>query len=219
MKKTTLTNLLKKGIKKQEIRVIELIQQLNDLKELKEKLKLYHINIDLRKLKKQKDIKKYLKNEAKEKLKTILAERIENLNDFINFDDELLEINFYTTWNNNPTWGWNPTVRLEARFKNARYVYSEGSASGWGYDKISAAITYAINNCSQVENFLKNKVFKKINNDLKNNPYGIYINDYNGIMIHTDGCGYSTIRQLFDFIGYDCKDYGRDYAHIQVLKK
>ena len=43
----------------------------------------------------------------------------------------------------NATWGWNPNVTVDAHLNGVRRDRTYGSASGCGYDKLSAAICYA----------------------------------------------------------------------------
>ena len=43
----------------------------------------------------------------------------------------------------NATWGWNPNVTVDAHLNGVRHDRTYGSASGCGYDKLSAAICYA----------------------------------------------------------------------------
>lgn len=57
---------------------------------------------------------------------------------------KLLEINISVNWSKSKTWGWNPHAECWIFFEDAEYgtrsAYSEGRASGCGYDKRSAAV-------------------------------------------------------------------------------
>ena len=57
---------------------------------------------------------------------------------------KLIEINILVNWNRSRTWGSNPHAECWLYFEDAEYgtrsAYSEGRASGCGYDKRSAAI-------------------------------------------------------------------------------
>lgn len=48
-------------------------------------------------------------------------------------------------WAKNRTWGWNPHVSISVDSK----IY-QGHASGWGYDKESAAVADALNSCDSI---------------------------------------------------------------------
>ena len=57
---------------------------------------------------------------------------------------KLIEINISVNWTKSRTWGWNPHAECWMYFEDAEYgtrsAYSEGRASGCGYDKRSAAV-------------------------------------------------------------------------------
>lgn len=57
---------------------------------------------------------------------------------------KLIEINISVNWTRSRTWGSNPHAECWLRFEDAEYgsrsSYSEGRASGAGYDKRSAAV-------------------------------------------------------------------------------
>ena len=60
---------------------------------------------------------------------------------------KLIEINMSVNWTKSRTWGTNPHAECRVRFEDAEYgtrsSYSEGRASGCGYDKRSAAVDEA----------------------------------------------------------------------------
>lgn len=78
---------------------------------------------------------------------------------------QLLEINICVNWSRNRTWGMNPHAEVWVCFSDEKYgtrsAFSEGSASGYGYDKRSAAVGEAL--CMRA----KKKDGKDVREDLK----------------------------------------------------
>lgn len=93
-------------------------------------------------------------------------------------------------WHISKTWGMNPRARVAAE-----RVATYGSASGCGYDKLSAAITGAFNQNSEILKILYDHaeaggVF----------PYGV--STFAGLPSFDGGCGVSCFYQIFEACGY-----------------
>ena len=58
---------------------------------------------------------------------------------------EIKELTISITWTKSRTWGYNPHATVTAYCSNGRWYTAEGSASGCGYDKRSAAVAEAMN--------------------------------------------------------------------------
>lgn len=54
-----------------------------------------------------------------------------------------LTISINIDYKRNRTWGWNPTATVTASLDGVRTDTTTGTASGCGYDKLSAAVCYA----------------------------------------------------------------------------
>lgn len=54
-----------------------------------------------------------------------------------------LTISINIEYKRNRTWGWNPTATVTAVLDGVRTDTTTGTASGCGYDKLSAAVCYA----------------------------------------------------------------------------
>lgn len=54
-----------------------------------------------------------------------------------------LTISINIEYKRNRTWGWNPTATVTAVLDGVRTDTTTGTASGWGYDKLSAAVCRA----------------------------------------------------------------------------
>ena len=112
-------------------------------------------------------------------------------------------------WVKNRTWGYNPYATV--------YSYSEVTkdhASGYGYDKESAAIAGAFNSNSEVMRIL----YKHLENGGVF-PYGVTL--WGGLVSFDGGCGVSTFYNIFDALGYEFKQVvsGQHCAAYRVTKK
>lgn len=54
-----------------------------------------------------------------------------------------LTISITIEYKRNRMWGWNPTAMVTASLDGVRTDTTKGTASGYGYDKVSAAVCYA----------------------------------------------------------------------------
>lgn len=145
---------------------------------------------------------------------------------------KLIEINISVNWNKSRTWGMNPHAECWVYFEDAEYgtrsTYSEGRASGCGYDKRSAAVQIAFE-----FNISKKRCRTASRKDLSLakasldrfviehgeelwKEYAIYKSPMPHLSI--SGKGMSTFTGLFRRIGYKydanfaVKDYLIDYS-------
>ena len=98
-------------------------------------------------------------------------------------------------WSRNPYWGMNPHAKI---IVNNRLV-GFGSASGCGYDKLSACICYATNENEQAKRIILGALVRAYCRTDKPLPYGIYKSDK--LYLHFDGCGVSTLREIASYCG------------------
>ena len=124
---------------------------------------------------------------------------------------ELFAVDISVEWTRSRVWGYNPraNVRTFAKTENGETVYNSanGSASGCGYDKQSAAISEAFNACPELlkvlytaeEKRLRSKVTRKQSRGdcIGYGCGGGYVLPY-----FEGGCGVSCYYRIFYNCGY-----------------
>lgn len=131
-------------------------------------------------------IREYYENEKNETKAEIIA---------LYECEELKSFNFSVEWSKNRTWGYNPHCRCVI---NGYYV-GYGSASGCGYDKLSASVYSANNDNDNAKRIVLGAIIKKFVKSGEAFPYGIYKS--NKIYLHYDGCGISTLLNILKYCG------------------
>lgn len=164
----------------------------NDLKNNSiEKIKSWWIFDKLTKKQKEKTAAEVRKILIEKRIKED-SKRIESFNnkcDEIAKAEPCKNINISVSWAKNRTWGANPTAEITAGGQ-----YTTGSASGCGYDKLSSAISYALNKNNSVLNRLYNAYEKELRKDKEAS-----LRESIGY-----GCGYGA-RPAFNYgVGYGC---------------
>lgn len=112
-------------------------------------------------------------------------------------------IQLSTEWKKNTTWGYNPTstARIWTNAKAGRYFEATGTASGYGYDKYSAAAAHALNGSKAIQKaLLVCAVMDAQDSRKKGEPchtYGYHLNAWG---IHFEGgvgitCFYNILRR------------------------
>lgn len=123
-------------------------------------------------------------------------------------------ISIDVNWHKSHTWGHNPSVDLQW-FDDEGGHYKEccGRASGYGYDKESAAVAEALNR------HFKNILWKARSKNWKNHPYGIRYSK--GFMPYFEGgVGISCYYRIFEWLGYkmECVASGKTYDKYTIKK-
>lgn len=140
------------------------------------------------------------------------------------------ELEFVTldvTWTRSATWGYNPRVKAVT---NEAEVFT-GTASGCGYDKLSAAVADALNNSPAVlralyiaaENALASgQRFNRLNTSTVTwrDVLG-YGSGYSVVPYFEGGCGASCFERIFDACGYSfrCTADAPHYDAFVVTRK
>lgn len=93
-------------------------------------------------------------------------------------------------WHNSRTWGMNPRARVAAE-----RVVTYGSASGCGYDKLSAAVASAFNQNPEILKILYDHAEAG-----ESFPYGVTV--WAGLPSFDGGCGVSCFYSIFEACGY-----------------
>lgn len=154
------------------------------------------------------------------------AEKLAKLERVANAPD-LDYISICVEWKRSATWGMNPTA-----YVNTNSERTSGHASGCGYDKESAAIAQALNQCDSVLKALysfKEKQMREGQNDHSrtactghDNRHIIgYGAGYATIPYFEGGVGASCFWSIFERIGYTCRgDHsGRHSTYYHIGKK
>lgn len=115
-------------------------------------------------------------------------------------------------WVKSKTWGANPHATIRAYDTAGRFIGEyKGTASGCGYDKESAAIAEALNQCAsalQVLYLAEEKRLKMRKAEGKDTSRGEvigYASGYGVLPYFEGGCGYSCFEHIFKKQGFICK--------------
>lgn len=113
-------------------------------------------------------------------------------------------------WKRNPTWGHNPTAEVKAGDWGS-VTRTVGKASGYGYDKESAAIASAMNVNLAILRAMYDHAEKG-----GTFPYSVYTTA--GLPWFDGGCGVSCFRKVFEAMGYKWHDiaHGKTYDVYSV---
>ena len=143
-------------------------------------------------------------SEKREIIRNAYRETIEQAKrETIDLYEETETLNNFTArvnWHKSAIWGYNPTAETWAGWD----TYGTASASGCGYDKLSASICSSLSD--KAKRNLKSAIIKayvKTGNPL---PYGVSI--WRGVSLSFGGCGEGTIRNILEYCGLN------DYRYI-----
>lgn len=129
------------------------------------------------------------------KLESKKAEFSANCEEFKR-NGKLLNLSISVSWTVSRTWGYIPHAEVRAEYEHEVYR-AEGTASGCGYDKESAAVASALNEI-MYPFFMRN--YKKFA-DLK--TYGVC----QSWLSFEGGVGMSSFTRAFKDLGYDVIEY------------
>lgn len=140
-----------------------------------------------------------------------LEKNLETIKTAENSTPEIESITIFIDWKRNATWGHNPHAEITIDTATRRYTY-HGTASGCGYDKRSAAVVSALNDCEM----LKSELIEYKEQHFDNMPYGCGVS---AIPYFEGGCGESTIETILRELGFDkITDHGTrttDYYYFE----
>lgn len=141
-------------------------------------------------------------------LKRLKAD-LAKLGDAIKADDPD-DITISVNWNRSRTWGMNPAVVVSAGGET-----TEGSASGCGYDKESAAVAAAMNKNASVR-----RLWCSFAEGGFKFPYSMVCDNDSPIPFMDGGCGMSSVRAVFEALGYDWYEHhGKAFDYYRATKK
>lgn len=121
----------------------------------------------------------------------------------------LIEID--VEWKRSKTWGNNPHVEMRVWTKDGFFGMFTDSAGGCGYDKLSAAVAGALNQCARQLLWNKRKQIKKA-------PYGVC----KGSLTFEGGVGIDCYRRICEWLGGTWTENRRaksyDYFEMKFAK-
>ena len=118
-------------------------------------------------------------------------------------------------WKRSATWGYNPSVDM--RWEDAEgywhHLEKAGRASGWGYDKHSAAVAEALNNFKNLRYSIRKRDFRKA-------PYGIHKCSF-GYSAFEGGVGMECYPKIFQWLGFEMRHVANSntYDKWLIIKK
>ena len=121
---------------------------------------------------------------------------------------DITAVTIDVTWRRNSTWGWNPTATATIHTEKGVERYT-GSASGCGYDKLTAAIGSALNQSDSIKRMLYNakekalaENFVKYTETESNRNFIAYGAGYGVLPYFEGGVGMSSFESVFNACGY-----------------
>ena len=129
---------------------------------------------------------------------------------------DISSISVLVEWKTNRTWGANPTATVRTSYKT-----SQGTASGCGYDKESAAIAYAFNDDLDILKILyiiKEKALASNKNISSNEACG-YGAGYGALPYFAGGVGVSCFIRILKDNGFRCYEtHGSNSSSYVFIK-
>lgn len=127
-------------------------------------------------------------------------------------------------WKRSETWGWNPKATATAYDEKGRMIGEYiGRASGCGYDKRSAAIAEALNQCASVIAILYTAEAERLEEvQPKGRREALGYGAGYGVMPYFEGgCGVSSIMGIMGKCGYEmrCTKSGNKLDVYAIEKK
>ena len=158
----------------------------------------------------------YLVKRINKKYDAELYEKIQRV-DLLGVSGEIEKIIINVEWTKSRTWGANPTANVCVDFASGMRETYAGTASGCGYDKESAAIASALNQCDAFIALL----FEVEKNDPDGKIYG-YSNSKKRYFPHlSGGVGVSCYPSVFAAAGFEWNKtgWGKMFDCYSITKK
>lgn len=163
-----------------------------------------------------KTTKELIENKIIKEYESRLVKNIKKIDMIQQTNNDINTINISINWVKSATWGYNPhaTVTTDAG------QFTEGRASGCGYDKESAAIAEALNKNDDILKLLYIAKNKKMT--LKNtNNHDIlgYGSGYGVLPYFEGGVGASSLMNIFRKLGYSVTEYHTEKSDFYTIVK
>lgn len=126
-------------------------------------------------------------------------------------------ISVRTEWVKNSTWGNNPHTEAVI-FTDKGHEKLLGRASGCGYDKYSASITYALSESNSIKRLIIEN-YRKLKKEFPAN--GCYIYFDNLPSLATSGSGINSLKRVLEACGLKCVNeyYGKREDFIEFSSR
>ena len=133
--------------------------------------------------------------------------------DLYNEAEDLKTFTARIEWARSYMWGYNPTAETWTNYG----TYGRGTASGCGYDKLSASVQSSLSEKSS--RLIKSALIKAYVNTGEKMPYGVYI-WARGVVLSFGGCGESAIRGILEYCGLKNYRYisGKMFDYIEASR-
>ena len=145
------------------------------------------------------DLKAYLIERDQKRLQKELNRNAEQIH-AIEGAEKVQSISIGVEWKKSAMYGANPTATIRVTFEGGKVDVFNGHASGCGYDKESAAIAEALNQCNGVLKMLYIKKNKKA--DAQNRELLGYGSGYGVLPRFEGGVGFECHRRIFEGLGF-----------------
>ena len=145
---------------------------------------------------------------------------------------DLESVSISVEWKRSTVWGYNPTatVLVRNRYAHGRYI---GTASGCGYDKRTAAIGEALNQCDSVlkmlyvvkekalAEFTPEQIAETRKHGTESNANFIHYGAGYGVLPYFEGgVGINSFRGVFEACGFKCTvDEGTKTSDFYFFEK
>jgi hypothetical protein len=149
---------------------------------------------------------------TKRRLKEIDKTLITDLDRLLKARDaeDVESVSISVEWRRNRTWGYNPTATVTIETAHHREQYS-GTASGCGYDKLTAAIGSALNQSASIKKMLYTAKEKSLSENYpeftqteSNRNFINYGAGYGVLPYFEGGVGMTSFYGVFEKCGYKC---------------
>lgn len=119
--------------------------------------------------------------------------------------ENLGEIHINITWKKSSYWGYNPTATVKAYDENGHFIGEyTGTAGGCGYDKGSAALADAMNQCNSILKVMYIKAENALEHGEKPITQGLCDGCYSWREILGYGSGYDVLPYFEGGVGVNC---------------
>ena len=163
----------------------------------------------------------YIINHIEKESAKKCAETIEKINDILNAADfKKLEIK--TDWAKSQTWGANPHAAAWCLSADG-WENTHGSASGCGYDKISAAYNTCLREFKSIYKLFYKTLLKKwdgVSSIERDHPlpYGVHM-WRGGLALALNGCGLSSVINALEWCGLKVETIGgKSWDYLKAEK-
>lgn len=172
------------------------------------------------------ELQRYAVDRTARRYEKECAEKLECLQRYAEAGD-VKEISISVEWHKSRTWGYNPEATVRVYGDNVAEVRN-GTASGCGYDKESAAIGEALNSVPAMKKLLCNMKESALQADVNSNSkcrsntaYIEYGAGYGAIPYFEGGVGFSCFERIFIKAGFKRTAYnsGKTFDYYQYTKE